>query len=125
MEAPTGYMTGDFTVSRSVDKNTGHLVAYNNRLPVVMSTPNDQFAMGVYVPPGQDTDEFQYIGTAHFPNSVKPAATNKWNVVFRKHTFATGSSHVLNYTAYICVGNVNQVVACINTLTRAHENIIG
>ncbi|KAK7497651.1 hypothetical protein BaRGS_00011046 [Batillaria attramentaria] len=31
MEAPTGYMTGEFTKYQSVDPHTGHLTAQNNR----------------------------------------------------------------------------------------------
>ena len=125
MEAPTGYLAGDFTRSRSYDHHTGQLVNYDNHKPVVMSTPDDGHAMGVYSPPHQDTDRVMYYGMAHFPSGTSPAATNKWNVVFRKNTFHAGSTHVLNYDVYICVGRVSDVTACLKTLTDRGLGLIG
>ena len=125
MEAPTGYLTGHFTRIRSLDSGTWTLVTYTNRKPVVMSTPDQRHAMGVYSPPGQDSDLFMYYGAHSFPSHTSPAATNKWNVVYRKHTFAPGSTHVLTYEAYVCVGSVSDVVSCLRSLMERHENLIG
>ena len=125
LEAPTGYLTGDFTVSRSYDHHTNRLVAYNNLKPIVMSTPDDRHAMGVYSPPHQDTDLVMYYGSFHFPSGTHPAATNKWNLVFRKNTFSAGSTHVLTYHAYICVGSVSDVTACLKSLMDRGQNLIG
>ncbi|KAK7114011.1 uncharacterized protein [Littorina saxatilis] len=122
MEAPTGYLTGDFTVFRSFDHSSGHLVAYSARKPLVQSTHDDRFAMGVFSPPNQDTDEFMYYGKFQFPNKIDGAASNKWNVVYRKHTLPAGSTHVFNYDTYICVGTVNDVTACLKKLLQAHPS---
>ncbi|KAK7497652.1 hypothetical protein BaRGS_00011047 [Batillaria attramentaria] len=126
MEAPTGYMTREFTKYQSVAPRTGHMTHLSNRLPLVMSTQDDHYAMGIYAPPDQDTDLYQYYGTFNFSHLRYPAASsNKWNVVYRKHTFASGSTHVQQYRAYICVGTVHDVQGCINSLLKTHENLIG
>ncbi|PVD20817.1 hypothetical protein C0Q70_18978 [Pomacea canaliculata] len=65
-EAPTGYMPSEFTVFRSVHLTSGQLVTYTNTHPVVASTADDRYAMGVFAPAGQDTDLFQYYGVFHF-----------------------------------------------------------
>lgn len=125
MEAPTGYLTGEFTNFRSYDYHSGQLIGYEGRHPLVVSTPDDHYAVGVYAPPHQDTDEPMYYGKFQFLSGTWPAATNKWNLVFRKHTFAAGTSHVLNYVCYICVGTVDDVKACIHTLMDRHQDLIG
>jgi len=122
MEAPTGYLTGEFTEFRSYDHRSNHLIGYEGQHPLVVSTPDQQYAMGVYAPPHQDTDEIMYYGKFQFPSGTYPAATNKWNLVFRKHPFAAGSSHDLHYTCYICVGTVNDVTSCIRALMEHHSD---
>ncbi|XP_070188447.1 uncharacterized protein [Littorina saxatilis] len=124
MEAPTGYLTGDFTVFRSYDHSSGHLVAYNHVKPMVVSTPDDRYAMGIFSSPKQDTDQYMYYGKFQFPNRFKyvGAATNKWNVVFRKHTLPANSTHVFNYDTYMCVGSVHDVTACMKSLLHAHQS---
>ena len=93
--------------------------------PCTLSTPDDRHAMGVYSPPHQDTDLVMYYGSFHFPSGTHPAATNKWNLVFRKNTFSAGSTHVLTYHAYICVGSVSDVTACLKSLMDRGQNLIG
>ncbi|XP_070188421.1 uncharacterized protein [Littorina saxatilis] len=121
MVAPAGYLTGDFTVWRSYDYSSGHLVAYHTKMPVVLSSPDKHFAMGVFASPKQDTDEDMYYGRFVLSKDKITADTNKWNVVFRKHTLPAGTTHVFNYDTYICVGTLNDVTACLKKLTQAHH----
>ncbi|KAK7114012.1 hypothetical protein V1264_000143 [Littorina saxatilis] len=121
MVAPAGYLTEDFTVWRSYDFIHDHLVAYHTKQPVVLSTSDNRYAMGVFSSPKQDTDEDMYYGKFQFSKDIVGAGTNKWNVVFRKHTLPAGTTHVFNYDTYICVGTVNDVTACLKKLMHAHQ----
>ncbi|XP_076445892.1 uncharacterized protein LOC143283532 [Babylonia areolata] len=142
MEAPTGYLTADFTHIQSFDPQQGHLVTYQRAKPVVMSTPGGRYAMGVYAPPGQDHDRpLQYMTwTFHMPTVTD--STNKWSVVMRKNSssfLSTDSElppimsqpaahrHVLAYDVYACIGTVDDVVECLMTLMTpgGDEGLIG
>ena len=125
MEAPTGYMAGDFTHQRSFDHHTGHLVSYDNRKPLVMSTPDDRHAMGVYSLTNQDTDVYMYYGAWKLLGGANSGTTNKWNVVFRKSTFPAGSTHVLTYDVFLCVGRVSDVTACLKAMMDRGLGLIG
>lgn len=121
MEAPTGYMPGEFSTAYQYNTETGSLEHHHSNLkPPVLSTKDGQYAMGVYSPPGQDSDAFMYYGTSmNLGGSSFTGNTNKWNVVYRKSRFTSGVHHQV-YKTYICVGTLNMVTTC---LTQLHELI--
>ncbi|KAL3852766.1 hypothetical protein ACJMK2_016382 [Sinanodonta woodiana] len=123
MEAPTGYMTGEFT--KAYNFNTGtHQVEdhHSNDQPVVMATADGKYAMGVYTPPGQNTDAPQYYGIFFFPE-IKGfnMQTSKWNVVYRKRK--PNNTMTYTYKTYICVGDLNVVKLCLTKVVHAHPHI--
>ncbi|XP_069124166.1 uncharacterized protein [Argopecten irradians] len=119
MEAPAGYMSGEFTTGHRFNTKTLSLEDHgSNRDPPVLSTTDEQYAMGVYSPPGQDSDAFMYYGMAlRLGGSSFTGSTNKWNVVFRKSRFTSGVHHQV-YKTYICVGTLNMVTSCLRTLVQ-------
>ena len=122
-EAPTGYMAGDFTVKMRYDPHANRLVPDGSaHLPAVMLTPDNKFAVGVYAPPGQDSDRHMYYAMWNFGGNFAQK-TNKWNVVFMKNKYPDGSSHHLTYTAYICVGDAQMVVNCLHKVHRTYPHV--
>ncbi|XP_033740947.1 uncharacterized protein LOC117327850 [Pecten maximus] len=119
MEAPTGYMPGEFTTAYRFNTKTLSLENHGSSLePPVVSTDDGQYAMGVYSPPGQDSDVFMYYGVSlRLGGTSFTGSTNKWNVVYRKSRFTSGVHHQV-YKTYICVGTLNMVTGCLHTLIQ-------
>ena len=91
-------------------------------LPAVMLTLDNKFAVGVYAPPGQDSDRHMYYAMWNFGGNFAQK-TNKWNVVFMKNKYPDGSSHHLTYTAYICVGDAQMVVNCLHKVHITYPHV--
>ncbi len=121
--APTGYLTGDFTIILNYNPLSHQLEPHTRSTwPPVLATPDNKYAMGVYAPAGQRSDKFMYYGTGthegHFAWK-----TNVWSVVFRRSEFPAGSSTQLTYYSYICIGTTNMVVECLRKLQQEHPHI--
>ncbi|KAL3852767.1 hypothetical protein ACJMK2_016383 [Sinanodonta woodiana] len=123
MEAPTGYLNGDFTKVYNYNANSHQVEGHNSdRVPIIMTTGDDKYAMGVYAPAGQDTDAYQYYGVAFFPQIQDfPGKTSKWNVVFRKRKPQNTSTYT--YKTYLCVGDLNIVKDCLGKVIHAHPHV--
>ncbi|KAK7492186.1 hypothetical protein BaRGS_00016483 [Batillaria attramentaria] len=124
--APSTHLTAGFTKAQSVDPDTGHVVAHDNHKPTIVSTTDDQYALGAFCPPGQDTDPFLYT-VVTFANRNAPQEVTKLNVVHRRPTLQpTDQEHVVNYHTYLCVGTVQDVAECLRILMKPyHPTLIG
>ena len=84
-EALTGYMPAEFSQFWRFDPAERRLVPLDagpgeQRHPVVLSTPDGQYAMGVYSP-AQPSPGFESVGYGRF--AFPAARVTKWNTVFR------------------------------------------
>ena len=87
-----------------------------------MGTQDGNYVVGVYTPPGQDTDAYQYYGTkVSLGGLAFIAHTNKWNVVFRKRR----PSHTTTFTykTYLCIGDQHIVTDCLTKVIQHHPHI--
>ncbi|XP_062590330.1 uncharacterized protein LOC134251922 [Saccostrea cucullata] len=119
MEAPAGYMAGDFnqiyyfnpkTVTMEIQKTDNH--------PVVLSTHDNQYAVGVYTSPDQDSDIPVKYGAHVFQIGTFDNNTGKWNVVFRKYRTHGNQPVQYVYKTYICVGSLGMVSNCLHKITQ-------
>ncbi len=130
MEVLTGYMPPSFSVFRTWNPVTNQLstIAAPNAeqaLPLIISTPDNQFAMGVYSP-GLPQAAFPSAGYGGFvfPGADSDAGpgtgVSKWNIVYREgrpnqpQNLQTQGS--LTYTSYLAVGTVQDVQSALATL---------
>jgi hypothetical protein len=117
LEAPTGYLTGDFTAFYTFDLATGTLAPLSvgpgeQGKPVILATPSGAFAMSAWSPdlPAGSSG----YGRFAFPDAVTPAnATNKWNLVFRR---ADTPSGIYDYRSFVFVGTLAEVQASMLAL---------
>ncbi|KAL5009904.1 hypothetical protein ScPMuIL_012209 [Solemya velum] len=125
MESPTGYLAGDFTEKYSFNPETNQMIPYANNphLPVALATTDGNYAMGAYAPGEQDTDVPMTYWAINFPSGQWNAATNKWNIVFRKHRQEDPGPHSFVYRAYFCVGTLSDVRTCLATLHGNGETL--
>lgn len=107
-EALTGYLTRDFTSFWTLDTMTGLLNPLSvgpgeQAKVVILSTPDQKFAMGVYSP---ELPQPQW-GDAGYGRFAFPASnTMKWNAVFRQNNIAAGT---YCFRLYVALGNLQQV----------------
>nr|KAG5690229.1 hypothetical protein BaRGS_026681 [Batillaria attramentaria] len=96
MTGPAGYAPGDFKKHLFLDPATGQLLdtQKTNTQPIVVATQDHQFAID---------------------------ATNYWSVVFQHHPFPAGGMHLLKYYSFVCIGTVDDVTHCINSLRKSHD----
>ena len=117
-EVVTGYMTNDFTSYWKYNPQNDDLQPSGDRRgeqssPLIFSTPDQQYAMGIYSP-GLPQSTFPNIGYGQFNFSGDPASgTNKWNCVYRESNLNIGN---YSYTCYIAIGSLNTVRAAIRKL---------
>ncbi len=118
-EVLTGYMTNDFTAYWTYNPATNALNSISNRpageqpLPLIFSTPDKQYAMGVY---SRDLPQstFSDAGYGRFDFSGDPNwGTNKWNCVYRIFNPAAGSH---TFTCYFAVGSLETVRSSLQQL---------
>jgi hypothetical protein len=88
-------------------------------LPVILSTPDHHFAMGVFSPelPRKARPTAGY-GRFRFLNNPRTAGWNtvKWNAVYREAPVPRGKYH---YHCYVMVGTVDDVRRTLDQLTRS------
>jgi hypothetical protein len=109
-EASTGYMPKEFSLAMYFDPATGAEVDPRARqgeqaLPVILATPDRQYAMGVYSPdlPQRGLG----YGRFYFPDVVK------WNCVFREQDVKPGA---YRYRCLVALGTVDEVKDTIRRL---------
>ena len=111
-EASTAYVPKEFSLALYYDAASGVEVEPGNRqgeqaMPVILSTPDKRYAMGVYAPQ-LPQNRFGY-GRFTFPD------VNKWNCVFREKNVRPGN---YNYQCLIVLGTLYEVE---DTLLRLHN----
>jgi len=123
-EAITGYMPPEFTEFLAYDPATRAIVPLSDGpgeqpLPVILATPDRNFAMAVYSPglPQKKYAEAGY-GRFKFLNNPKLANWNtvKWNAVYREAPVPQGQYH---YHCYVLVGTVDDVRRALDGLTQS------
>ncbi len=127
-EALTGYMPAEFSVFRTWNPETGALLPLSDGpgeqpLPVIFSTPDDQFAMGIFslnLP--QDTYPTAGFGRFDFTTASSSGPRNgvvKWNAVYR---FGTPSSTTViretsyAFTQYVAFGTLQDVTDAFSAI---------
>lgn len=115
IEAATGYMPADFTRHLSFDpetSTTSELLAGKKNgmqlqnLPIILATPNEKYAMGVFAPPSPN-EKLSY-GNYKFPDD-----TNKWQCLYHEKFVEPGKHQ---YRVLITLGTVDEVKAVIRRL---------
>jgi hypothetical protein len=114
-EALTGYMPAEFAVFRTFDPTTGKLAALDDgpgeqRLPVVFSTKDDRFAMGIWSPetkPGYGRFRFEREKVV------------KWNCVFRVTDPNGVKPGEYSYQMFVAVGTLANVTDAISAVAKA------
>lgn len=120
IEAPTGYLTGAFTNFWTIDVNAGVLSPLSagpgeQGLPVILADPGGTKAMGAWSP---DLPQAAFPGAGYgrwaFPNAGTPAAaTNKWNIVFRRGATPPG---IYDFHGFAIVGSLENVRVAMTQL---------
>ncbi|WP_188710277.1 hypothetical protein [Polaromonas eurypsychrophila] len=108
-EALTGYMPSVFSEFWTFDPASASLrtlsqEAGEQRLPIIFSTPDHHYAMGIYAP-ALPLASFPSLGYGRFAFNAQK--TVKWNAVFRSGSVPAGSDH--SFAMYVVIGNIEQV----------------
>ncbi|QDU40761.1 hypothetical protein Mal4_51210 [Maioricimonas rarisocia] len=120
-EAVTGYMPARFSRFLAFERTTGKLVPLSDgpgeqSRPVVLSTPDGNYAMGVYSPE-QPSPGWENAGYGRFRFS--PQKVVKWNCVFRIRDRERGvEPGDYSFRSYVIVGDRETVR---QSLVRLHE----
>ena len=121
-ESLTGYMPAEFSVFWRFDRTQLKLVPLSDGPgetadPVVLATPNGQFAMGAYsrsLPlPG-----FANLGYGRWRFPVEKVV--KWNCVFRVNNPTPGATYTYEHS--LLVGDLKQVEASLIRLVGPHSS---
>ncbi len=116
-EALTGYMTQYFSVFWTYDPKTKSLASLSDgpgeqAIPIIFSTSNRQYAMGIYSPYlPQGKHDYGY-GRFNFYSQN----TMKWNAVYREYNITPGN---YSYRNFVIVGTLDQVKKGMQSL---HEH---
>jgi hypothetical protein len=120
LEAPTGYLAGDFTSFYTVNLDTGVLSSVSptppgeQQKPLVVATPDGSAAMGAWSPELPQVGNSGGYGKFAFPSSDATEATNKWNIVFRHGPLAAGT--IVSHRAFLVVGSLENVRVAMKQL---------
>lgn len=119
-EAATGYMPADFDTFLTFDPATGQLAPLSDgpgeqALPVVLSTADGRYAMGVWSP-DQPSKGFEAVGYGRFRFPADKVV--KWNCVFRVRAAPgqTLKAGQYPFRVYVAVGsrqNVRDTLAAL------------
>ena len=123
-EALTGYMPPEFSKFWIFDPKTGNLAALSDgpgeqELPVVFSTPNGKFAMGIYSP-DQPSKGFEKAGYGRF--RFKAEKVVKWNCVFRLRNAKGVSAGEYRFRNFVSVGTLEDVRNTMRELAEEFGN---
>jgi hypothetical protein len=125
-EALTGYMSPEFSKFLAYDPETRAIIPLNDgpgeqSLPVILSAPDHNFAMGVISPglpqkahPKNGYGRFRFLNNPKIPNWN----TVKWNAVFRESPAPHGRYH---YQCYIAIGTLEDVQRALERLSRVYS----
>lgn len=127
IEAPTGYLAGDFTSFYTYVPASQNLTALSTKLapgeqglPLILATGDGRYAMGAWSPDLPQRGEQPYgYGQFRFPSASGANdawATMKWTVVYRTDQVNAGTA--LHFRTYIAVGSLNDVKSMLTQLYR-------
>lgn len=120
-EAVTGYMPAEFSQFWQFDPDERRLKPLDagpgeQRHPVVFSTADGQFAMGVYSP-AQPSPGFESVGYGRF--AFPAARVTKWNCVFRLRNPQGIPAGGYTFRNYVLVGTKATVEHDLRGITAA------
>jgi hypothetical protein len=123
IEALTGYMPPEFNQFRVFDAKTGKLGPVDDgpgeqALPLVFSTADGAFAMGVFSPPGREEPRDGH-GPTYGRWRMKDFRVVKWNCVFRLQN-PNGLSGDYSYHVFVAVGSLEDVRATLAVLQKMY-----
>ena len=117
VEAVTGYMPPEFSQFLTFDPATAEVAPLSagpgeQPLPVIASTKDRQFAVGVYSPDPQATyGRFMFLQNP----GTKGWNTAKWNCVFRTGPVSAGP---ITYHCFLAIGTVEEVKTALTKLIK-------
>ena len=123
-EALTGYLKGDFNTFFHYNQNNQTLTQTNllgnvaTKKPLIMSTSDGKYAMGIYSPDIKNSDPI-YNGYYEQYN-FSSAYVSKWNFVKRISNIQPNSTYTFN--SYVCVGTLEDVRYTLSQLVIAYPN---
>ena len=125
-EAVTGYMPPAFSKFWTYDLTKKKLLSLSDgpgeqSLPVIFSTLDRQYAMGVWSP-GQPSKGFERAGYGRFRFEAEKVV--KWNCVFRETHPTRLSAGNYSYRSYVLVGSLKNVTETMNALNRRYFYLI-
>lgn len=114
-EALTGYLSRDFSTFWTYDPNTNQINSLSSQageqaLPVILSTGDHNYAMGIYSP---DLPQAQFSSVGYGRFNFFEYNTMKWNAVYRVIPAPAGD---YNYRQYVVVGNLSEVQSAMKQL---------
>jgi len=120
IEALTGYMPADFDQFQILDPQTGKLGAVDDGpgeqpLPLVFSTSDGKYAMGVFSPPSGVPRDAR--GPSYGRWRMKEFQVVKWNCVFRLQN-PSGLSGDFNCHVIVAVGSLEEVRTTLAALQK-------
>lgn len=119
-EAVTGYMPKEFRKFNAFDPRTGELIAISDgpgeqALPVIFSTDDGKFAMGIYSP-DQPSKGYEKAGYGRF--SFEKEKVVKWNSVFRVRNEKGLPAGEYTYRNFVIVGTLDDVQKTMTALMK-------
>jgi hypothetical protein len=121
IEALTGYMPAEFSQFQVFDPKTGALAPVDDgpgeqALPLVFSTADGAFAMGVFSPSGLEAPR-DGRGPTYGRWRMKDFRVVKWNCVFRLQN-ANGLSGDYSYHIFVAIGSLEDVRTTLAALQK-------
>jgi hypothetical protein len=129
IEAPTGYMTGDFTAFMAIKpngtmfqiQNPGNGKPVRNFVPIVNTTPDLKYAVGVFPLKYPFTEYPVWHSTYTFVQGNPIASSTKWNSVWNA-SVPVVQGDLLEFKTRICIGDYEMVLDCMSTLMGVQIN---
>ncbi|QDT42029.1 hypothetical protein Pan241w_21100 [Gimesia alba] len=119
-EALTGYMPAEFETFWSLNPKTGKLKSIDDgpgeqNLPVILSTKDGNYAMGVYSPE-QPSPGFEHAGYGRF--RFPAAKVVKWNCVFRVRNKQGIPADKYSFRVFVAVGSLDDIRQALTSLVN-------
>jgi hypothetical protein len=124
VEAPTAYLTSEFTSFYAADVSSGALTpldpsAFNPcsgvaaSQPLVLSRPDGSAAMGACTAPPEDANtKLVYFGCNFAKLTPFDNGTTKWSIIVQRFA-PSAAGYVFAMASYVCVGSLSDVAACL------------
>lgn len=123
-ETIAGYMPEEFSKFWTFDPATDVLKPADEsvakqKLPLIFSTEDEKFALGIYSPVGEPGSSHPIFGQNRFTESSRRIGRSvKWNCYFEKHDVEAGE-HA--FTCYMAIGELADVRKGLHSVCRKLE----